>query len=676
MVEVKTTNTSFTSHRRNIETKKLEKLINNIKSSLNNIKDGYSFEVTMRQIIKSFYDEFICKPIILEFINKTIKDEDKKDYGLKIVDEIYNTGLSPEGGLEDLKNYNNNLKNDHKNLIEETIKKKDELEFIREETGTDSAVIINNKSKKILKEFTKIVNNKDLSKYYTIIEASPKEIIVYDSSFTNEGRTFKIEWMSNLSKRIFSTGGEVGGGSILEIESQIENSGYCPNPRHLKGTISSIINAYIKNNLANIKKEVEYPGFFNNNDNKIIPINYIVEKQERDDLLKAVSFLEDLVKHFSGNEDKLATCLKWGWISPFSYIKKTKADFLPWLVMDGSAGTGKTILGRIILLLWNPINENNDIGGSSFDTVARVGSRISQSTFPILINEPMGTFQNTSVVDMLKSAVERTTARGKYINGRYTIIPSLAPLIFTTNQSLPNMDSIARRMHKITFYHNERKDEKSKLLFEEEFNLNNPTYSPVKYLRSISNFFADEIINDPDLLNEDWMSVSNMILQRLYTDLEQETPDWLKGFVKNITMEEFDQDQIEDIRIFLLDEINMKNKQVKVYDENGYRENEESLYSDNIKTFEDLKDRVWNVFNERLLPWASVGEINFEKYIYLTQGFKKALGSKTEVKQSLKSISELLGWKYQTVRIGNSNLAKKVIKVGFDDLATFLYPDF
>lgn len=676
MVEVKTTNTSFTSHRRNISTQKLGNLIQTIKPSINNITDAYSFEATIKQLIKSFYDEFICKPIIIEFMEKIINDKDRMKYSLSLVDEIYNTGLSDCGGFIDLKEYNTNLKDEEVILIEKTIKQEKKLEILREETGTDSAVIINKKTKKVIKEFTRIVNNKDLSKYYTIIEASPVKVIVYDSPLTDEGRTFKILWKSNLSNRVLTTGGEVGGGSIPEIESRIENNGYCPNPRHLKGTVSSVISAYIRNNQAIIKKDVEYPGFFEDENNKISTINYNTETPSKEDLTRAVGILDKLVKHFKGSEDKLATVLKWGWISPFSYIKKSRGDFLPWLVMDGSAGTGKTILGRIILLLWNKIDETNDFGGSSFDTVARVGSRISQSTFPVLVNEPMGTFQNTSVVDMLKSAVERTTARGKYVNGRYTQIPSLAGLIFTTNQSLPNLDSIARRMHKITFHHNERKDEKQKLLFEEEFCLNNPINSPIKHLRHISYFFADEIIHDPKLLSEDWMSVTNMILERLYTDIGLEFPDWLKSFFKNITMEEFDNDQIEDIRIFLIDEINKATKQVKIYDENGYTRSDEKLYSEDLKTFEDLESRVWNVMNERLLSWASVGEVNFEKYIYFTQGFKKILSNKTEVKQSMKSIAELLGWKYQTIRVKNSNSTNKAIKIGFDEFLRFLYPDF
>ncbi|RBQ23860.1 hypothetical protein ALNOE001_06520 [Candidatus Methanobinarius endosymbioticus] len=76
----------------------------------------------------------------------------------------------------------------------------------------------------------------------------------------------------------------------------------------------------------------------------------------------AVRLLEVFVGYFSGSEDKLATCLKWGWLTPFSFIKKQVGDFLPWLVMDGVAGTGKTILGYIILLSWNDLDEKNDIG--------------------------------------------------------------------------------------------------------------------------------------------------------------------------------------------------------------------------------------------------------------------------------------------------------------------------
>ena len=49
---------------------------------------------------------------------------------------------------------------------------------------------------------------------------------------------------------------------------------------------------------------------------------------------------------------------------------------------------GKTTMGKVILYIWSIPTPENNIGGSSFDTVARLGAKISQSCDPIVVNEP------------------------------------------------------------------------------------------------------------------------------------------------------------------------------------------------------------------------------------------------------------------------------------------------
>ncbi len=75
-----------------------------------------------------------------------------------------------------------------------------------------------------------------------------------------------------------------------------------------------------------------------------------------------------------------------------------------------------------------PDNKNNDIGGSGFNTEYRIGDRLQQSTFPILVNEPGTVFENVNTRDMLKTASQQTTSRGKQLGTRYTTIPALAPV--------------------------------------------------------------------------------------------------------------------------------------------------------------------------------------------------------------------------------------------------------
>lgn len=661
-------------NRRNISEEKLQKLVDHIKPKMEKIEDSTSHETALKQLIKTFYDEFIDENITKKFVNKITenKNKDLQKYFKSLIEEIYGTGFCLDGSLKDLREYNENFNEEDIEILEDVIKKKKEYEYINEKTGSETSIIINRQEKKVLKEFIKIVNDKNYSKHHTVIKACPEKVEIYESPLTNEPRTFKIKWITTLNKK-FETGGELGGGNIKEIEEQIENGGYCINPSHFRGVIATVIEAFLSRGLATIKRDVEYPGFFyDKRDNKVINIKYDIEKPSVRKLEEAVDILEKLVKYFEGSEDKLATCLKWGWMSPFNYIKKEKGEFLPWLVLEGSAGTGKTILGHIILLLWNEITESNDISGANFDTVARVGNRISQSTFPILVNEPQGTFQNLQVVDMLKSAIERTTSRGKYINNQYRNIPSLAPLIFTTNRSPPNMASFVRRMHKISFTYDERKSEEEKKNFEEEFRLNNSKNSMLNKLKNISYFFFDEIRNDPKLLYEDWAIGANMILNRLYTDLYKDMPKWLKSHVKNFGLEEHDENTRTIIKSFMIDEINRKANKVTVYNENGYKINKEKLSIDEDDGLINFKDRVWNVVNNRLLSWAVIKTINNENYVCITSNFKNELCEKRDICESMRSFAGLLRWKYQSIWLEGTNSSVKMIKVDFDEFTRFI----
>ncbi|RBQ23861.1 hypothetical protein ALNOE001_06530 [Candidatus Methanobinarius endosymbioticus] len=164
MVEVKTTNTSYTSHKRSLSSEKINLIHKSLEVNIQNIissNNGLILETTLKQIIKSLYDEFICKPITIELIEKFTSqiDNAQKEYYLGWVDEIYNTGSSFEGDLEDLKK-NTNLDNDNVCVFEKCIKKEKVLDYLKEITGTDTAVIISAKKKKVIKELTKILNKK------------------------------------------------------------------------------------------------------------------------------------------------------------------------------------------------------------------------------------------------------------------------------------------------------------------------------------------------------------------------------------------------------------------------------------------------------------------------------------------------------------------------------------
>ena len=122
-------------------------------------------------------------------------------------------------------------------------------------------------------------------------------------------------------------------------------------------------------------------------------------------MLEAINVLNQLGDVFKNNTRLLSTVLKWGLLSIFSYAKKQVGKWMPWLYLKGSAGSGKTTLAKIILYLHGTPTPENNIGGSGFDTQARVGAKLSKSCDPLLVNEPAGAFNRYSVVEMIKVCV-------------------------------------------------------------------------------------------------------------------------------------------------------------------------------------------------------------------------------------------------------------------------------
>ena len=126
--------------------------------------------------------------------------------------------------------------------------------------------------------------------------------------------------------------------------------------------------------------------------------------------------------------------------------------------------------------------------------------------------------------------------------------------------------------------------------------------------------------------------------------------------------------------MFFIDEINKHNKNIRVYSsEDGFHKPDEYFYSEAVKESSDFYDRVFNVINERLIPYMVLHhESNGKDYVCFTNGLKKAMHNANQACYNVKSIAELLGWKYTTVRLPKPT---KVMMVRFDKFLAFLYPD-
>lgn len=661
-MENKASNESY----RGLSDKRVNKIVNTLKDL------PYTEQELDREILPSIaqwlYDNYVnieSTCLIISTVTNINRLQDQ-------IDNIYQ-GIINIPARSRLQNF---LSKEEYSKVEDVIEPRKTEGVIKGEINDDTNIKINFKTKRIYQE--KVIKTKKGldTKDTPVIEAVPHELIVYDSPLLDQPRTFRIIWTSNVTSRNFVTAGESTGATIKEIENYLVDAGFSHSPKLVGGAVSCMINTMIKEKMATIKTDIDNPGFYYDATNdKITAVKRIVAIPTPEEMAKATKVLHELTSFFSDNLETLATVFKWGLISEFSYAMKQAGKWLPWLYLKGSAGSGKTTLAKIMLYIWSIPTPENNIGGSSFDTVARLGAKISQSCDPIVVNEPAAVFNRNSTKEMVKVSVESTVGRSKYRGSYMGGIPAFAPVIFTANQYLPEDDALIRRLYVLSFSYSQRKNEAQKKNFEDKFHINTPTLSQLVNLKYFGQFAAYTICSDSGLLLDDWQTTVDYIVTKFYEHLNVEVPEWLTLWAESESLDDLDDTQREDLRNFFVNEFNQARKKVNTYDTYGNKTSS-TLDIDEATTSMDFIDINWSIVNNRMLTWAiPKTSKNGTKYICMTQGLRKSIGNELDFCSDLKSIGELLGWQYQAVQLGDEKRIMKVLKVKFDDFMDFLYPN-
>jgi len=461
---------------------------------------------------------------------------------------------------------------------------------------------------------------------------------VYEGGLTR----FLVVWEARTRKPI-----TIGPAPIDDIIEKLKAEGLITNRRLASDVITAVIEGFINKGRAVIKEEIETPGFYLVK-GKVKAIKVDVKEPTIGELKVALTILDELSKWYEHVIDKFATVIKWGLISPFSYIYKQKRRWIPWLYLFGASSTGKTTLGEIVLNMWG-LDYTHRKSGSSIDTPARLGHVLSRSTFPVLINEPGNAVNNEAIIEMIKNAVESVTARGRYFRGTYRDIPALASLIFTSNKVLPQDDALLRRMLVLVFTYGDRINPDKAREFESSIKHKLVELSP------IGNYVAYRIVNDPDLLHLDWKTLAKRLLKEMYEATGREIPQWIEMEAE----EERDiyEDIIENIRVFFIQRINSEYERFV-----GRVETSVGLEPRSAIKF---RERVEIVLKENLIPWM----ILKDDKVILTTGVLEELRYKAPNLGSLKSLAELLGWNYKrSIRTRKG----KVIQGVITSLETFI----
>lgn len=655
---------------RNLSEKRIQKII----TFLNNLNYPESVieEKILPYIAQWLYNNYVAIESTCLIISEIINIEHIQSQ----IDDIYDAITPPlpcKSHLQKLLSHNEYFE------LETLLEPREKSGTVSGEIDDTTNIVTNFKTKQVLQE--KITYKRDGttdSKFTPIIEAVPYKLIVYDSPLLDQPRTFKIIWDSTFTSRKFTTAGENAGATIKEIENYLVDAGFSHNPRYVAGAVSCMINSLIDSKFAEIKTDIDNPGFYYNPDtDKITVVKKVATVPENSQIYECINILNELSKYYDEHLDTLSTVLKWCLMSEFSYAMKQAGNYMKWLYLKGTSQSGKTTIGRIGLFLHGmPLADKNDIGGSSVDTVARLGAVVSKSCDMVLVNEPASVFNRKATKEMIKLCVQSTLARSKYVGSKYSGIPAFAPILFTANMYLPEDDAIINRLHVISFSYSQRKSDFEKKEFENKFRINSPHISPVRSLSYLGQFAASEIITNPGLLLDDWKDTADKIIKDFYNHVDIKVPDWLTTWVESESIGDLDDTQREDIRNFFVIQFNIARKKVVTYNEYGNR-SDQTLDVDEASTSEDFTDVNWSIVNNRMLPWAiPFTSKRGTKYICLTQGLRKALGDELDFCADLRSIGELLGWNVKPVRLGKNNSdVKKLIKVNFDEFMEFMYPN-
>ena len=621
-------------------------------------------DTEVEKILMGIYDNFDDHEIPLGDI-MTLKDK------------MYNGEVEPNSGVDGIsklltKNYNKKTSKETVSQLKKVVKRLDPKNTLGLQlTKTKSLRLDAGKLEVTILSISFNRKGEDDSDYLRVLSCYPNKIIIHDSPISDAGRTFTIDWITK-------NGGSFKTESMLipEIETYLENHGYVLSPKNLRGTVAGILQISMDHNLAILKNDIETPGFYWNFETESIDVvDYDYKSPSIDELNKSLDLIEELAGYFVGHEDKLATSLKHSLVSPFGFIKKQLnqplENLIPYLYHYGKAGSGKTTIARIGLYFWGLPNIENDIGGSEADTIARLGKQVSKSTFPMIINEPNAIFNKKTLTETMKTAVERTNARRRFEGKTFQTILSLTTIQFTSNFSLPNEEGLSRRFLQILYTHNEKKTQSEKEEFMKTFRMDVPSECRFNDLKPLANFSLDYLSNHTDALKLDWQHLANKLILQAYIRCQRNVPEWLLGYVESVTDDDLDEEESEELRMFFLEEINRKINRIStdVYDSPAGKN------PNYVKTGDDFNDRVFNVINERLIPYMGIHHNHKTNadYVYFTSGLKKALHNSNQVCYDVKSIAELLGWKYKTVKIPKPT---KVMTVRFEKFIRFLYPDY
>jgi len=486
-----------------------------------------------------------------------------------------------------------------------------------------------------------------------IIYASLENLIVYRTS-GNEPY-YIAEWLEANGRRFITEG------VIDDHVEQLKRQGVVASRQNIHDCVSVIFKAFEYKKIATVKEEMKIEGLYMLN-GELKWSREDLYQPDREKLREALEVLNDLSRYYGFAIEIFSDSVKYATLSPISFaLKQSGRNPLPYAIYQGPPDTGKSTLALLSLYLWGAPSENATISRNV--TPARLGRKIGQWTYPIIMNESEGIkFVNPEVWAMIRDAWDTLKFREKYTSGGTTFIPeySMAPLILTSRRGLYETldDDEKKRFH---FFNLTGKPRISREKIE-EFDKKYGKWGSklrMKLIHMAPFIYQWLKINWDKILSKDmrfeWREIGEEILRYLYKEAGLETPEWINKRYEPQSLEESEEELVEEIKQGIREYV-----EEKIIEKAG---------RDKLLSEPDLISRLQYLRNMNLTSDVMI-DID-DKNILIFSGFIDWLRTKKRIGISgLEELARLLGGEYKPDGITRRpyNIHRKGVIVSIDKI--------
>lgn len=431
---------------------------------------------------------------------------------------------------------------------------------------------------------------------------------------------------------------KIGPATLDEIVGELRSRGLFYYNNRAMDITTNAINALRKNDQYRLENSSPYPGFFILNGEFKSTIEYFLPSKEQ--LAEALTLLNEFGRHYGDFGPKLGYICHWNIIAPFSYVLKQKGvgNKINNLLLYGTTRTGKSTIAKLSGYIWNLDLDSQTYSGSMVHSVYQYGVAISKSTYPIIVDEGEILYDDFNLASMLKTATHSLKARARYNNflQKQEEVNALSPAIITSNYSKPNDGALGARIDLLEYTAKDVRGKEARDKFNQKFEPEK-TNGPLKVLRFIGDYVAAKVIEDPGILDEDWVKAAHKLFEEMYTYAGVEMPEWLKEHAYPDGVEK----SFEDEQSYIIS--NIKGLILRRAEPTRHKDEEP------VKTITN-KMKANDVVNQSREPWIYChnprsGTDAGKKFVWIEKGIETDLKKEKGLNITLDRIAELLGGK-------------------------------